>query len=70
MFMRTGSKNLKMKEKISLLNRIGKKLHLKLKENLNVIIAIEIEKRKIVKKIKKVKIKMLDGQQATAHSNF
>ena len=59
-----------MKEKISLLNRIGKKLHLKLKENLNVIIAIEIEKRKIVKKIKKVKIKMLDGQQATAHSNF
>jgi hypothetical protein len=35
-----------------------------------VIIAIEIERKKIVKKIKKGKIKMLDGQQATAHSNF
>ena len=40
---------------------------LKLKESLNVIIVIEIEKRKIVNKIKKIKTKMLDGQLATVH---
>jgi hypothetical protein len=40
---------------------------LKLKESLNVIIVIEIEKRKIVNKIKKIKTKMLDGQLVTVH---
>jgi hypothetical protein len=69
MFLLTGSKNHKIKEKSLLKNRNGKKYLSKLKVNSSVIIVTELDKTKTVKKIKKPKIKTLDGQLATVRSN-
>ena len=50
-------------------SRNGKKFNTKLKVNSSVIIVTELDKTKTVKKIKKQKIKTLDGQLATVRSN-
>ena len=62
-------KNHKIKEKGLSKNRNGKKYLSKLKVNSSVIIVTELDKTKTVKKIKKPKIKTLDGQLATVRSN-